>query len=375
MPFISSMQRFWTAYCACAATLAGVVACAGATPIAPYQGAQAEPAATHRAPAPIASVSDAPEPQASASAAAPAASSGAVASAAPAPSSAGSFPPASFAPPHARSAREGDGIWTESAAAGEPGKGAVVQTTVHPHPVNRFVPVQLVAMDLHKLDLHLSAGTRDPPSDKIPAERRTGLVPAADQARLIAVFNGGFQAKHGGHGMMVQGEVFLPARDNLCTVALLRDGGVRIGTWSALQSEQARYLSWRQSPPCLLENGEMNPLARGGDGARKYGMAIDGKMTIRRTALGLDASGRTLFFGYGEDVTPALLAEAMKTAGAVDAAQLDINWSYTRFFFYEHPSAGPPVINNSLVPKLKYDREAYVTKPSGRDFFFVARKP
>jgi hypothetical protein len=291
------------------------------------------------------------------------------------PAAPGSFPPASFSPPHARSAQPGDGAWVEAAAAGTLGKGAVVQTLVHPHPVSRFVPVAIVAMDLDKVHVKLTAGTRDPPSETIAAERRTGMVPAAEQARLIAVFNGGFQAKHGKHGMMVQGEVFLPPNDKLCTTAVLKQGGVRIGTWSSLQADEAQFESWRQSPPCLLEKGEVNPLARHGDGSRKYGMAIDGKMTIRRTAVGVDAAGRTLLFGYGEDVTPELLAVAMKAAGAVDAAQLDINWSYTRFFFYEHPEAGPPVIGASLVPKLKYARGAYVTEPSGRDFFCVARKP
>lgn len=250
----------------------------------------------------------------------------------------------------------------------------MVRTTVHPHTINKFVFVTLIAVDLTKVDLRLAAGTTDPPSKTIAAERRAGLVPAADQDGLIAVFNGGFQAKHGGHGMMVAGDEFLPPIEHLCTVAIHDDGMVGVGTWSAIKADASNLNAWRQSPPCLLEKGEVNPLARAGDGSRKYGMAIDGKMTIRRTALGVDATGRTLLFGFGEDVTPELMAEAMSVSGAASAAQLDINWSYTKFFFYGHLQGKPPAVASSLVARMKYAKGAYVTEPAHRDFFYLKRR-
>jgi hypothetical protein len=253
------------------------------------------------------------------------------------------------------------------------GKGVVVRTTVRPHPINRFIYAHVVAMDLHQTEVRLAAGAKDPPSTTVPAERRPGTVPEDARARLIAVFNGGFQAKHGGHGILVEGDAYLPPVDKLCTVAIRKDGGVRIGAWAELKTDEALLRSYRQSPPCLVEKGEVNPLVDAGDGARKYGMSIEGKMTIRRTAVGLDASGQTLLFVFGEDVTPRNLADALKAAGAVDAAELDINWSYTKFYFYGHEGQAPRV-SLSLVPKAKYAKGAYVTEPAPRDFFFVARK-
>lgn len=247
----------------------------------------------------------------------------------------------------------------------------IVRTTVHPHTINKFVFVTLLAVDLTKVDLRLAPGTKDPPSKTVPAERRPGLVAAADQPGLIAVFNGGFQAKHGGHGMMVGGDEYLPPIEQLCTVAIRDDGAVGVGTWSSIKEDVSHVVAWRQSPPCLIEKGEVNPLVRAGDGSRKYGMAIDGKMTIRRTAVGVDATGRRLLFGFGEDVTPELLAEAMHVSGAASAAELDVNWSYTKFFFY----GKGPVVTSSLVPRMKYAKGAYVTEPSHRDFFYLRRRP
>jgi hypothetical protein len=84
------------------------------------------------------------------------------------------------------------------------------------------------------------------------------------------------------------------------------------------------------------------------------------------------AGGRTLIYGLGEWITPRALAEAMRAAGAVDAAELDVNWSYTRFFLFGPGS--PPEITDSLIPKLKHAPGQYVTKPAERDFFYLARR-
>ncbi len=346
---------------ACSAAPAVVSAPAATTASSP--GAALPPAsiasATPAVPASVPVVSSA-EPSATASA--------------PAPVPGPPFPPPSVPPPFARSARAGDGEWTALPEAGSLAADSMVRTTVRPHTINAFVTVTVVAVDLRKLGLHLVAGTKEPESKSVPPEKRPGLVPGVDQAGLVAVFNGGFMAKHGKHGMMLAGDVFLPPLPNACTVGVRKDGRVVIGTWTALQAEAESLDAWRQSPPCLVENGTTNPMVRGGDPARKYGMAIDGKMTIRRSAVGVDGSGWTLLVAHGEDVTPEHMAEAMRAAGAVSSAQLDINWSYTRFFLYAHPDEGPPRISATLVPKIKYAPGSYVTDPAQRDFFYLARR-
>src|SRR6185295_9483945 len=95
---------------------------------------------------------------------------------------------------------------------------------------------------------------------------------------------------------------------------------------------------------------------------------------IRRSAVGLDKEGHTLFYALGDAVTAQSLAQAMKAAGAIDAAQLDINYSYPRFLIYERTSANePPKAKTGLIPDLKFTSWEYVSEASPRDFFFLTR--
>jgi hypothetical protein len=200
-------------------------------------------------------------------------------------------------------------------------------------------------------------------------------VPLADQPDLLAVMNGGFMTRHGAWGMRVGSDEFLPPRDEGCTVAMFADGSVRIRTQAALAGV-AEAMATRQTPPCLVEEGRISPALLGWDKPRACGLSETGGVDIRRSALGIAEGGRTLLYGLGEWITPRALAEAMRTAGAVDAAELDVNWSYTRFFTYGPAprSGGPPEVTGSLVPKLKLAAGEYVSRPAERDFLYLVRK-
>ena len=104
-------------------------------------------------------------------------------------------------------------------------------------------------------------------------------------------------------------------------------------------------------------------------------MSKEGKLDVRRSALGVDASGRILFYALGEEIEPRPLAVAMASAGAVGAAELDINWSYTRFVLFGRPAPDAPLeATATLLPKISHSRFGYVSKPSGRDFFYLLRR-
>ena len=289
----------------------------------------------------------------------------------------GPFPPPGFKSPHERTARNGDGVW-EAWSGVDPigGSSAIYRSRVHPDRYRRDIYVELLAIDLQRVALHLSAGTHEPESLAVPQDERTGLIPEAEQPRLVAVFNGGFKARHGGFGMQVGSHVFVPAKPDACSVLLLEDGQVKIGMWSALQTQSSPLRAHRQTPPCLVETGKLNPALNHPWKRRKWGLAVGGKEDVRRSAIGVDPSGRTLFYGLGEWVHALHLAEAMAAAGAVSAAQLDINWSYTRFLSYA-PSAseGTLEVRAALIPKLVYHKHRYVEKPAYRDFFYLLRRP
>ena len=286
------------------------------------------------------------------------------------------FVPASFAPPFPRVAAPGDGRWIGIADPGAPDDPPrMFKTVVHPDPKRGYTAVAVVAMDLARLSLSLVAGTQEPVSPVVPPSERPGIVPAERFADLVAAFNGGFKAQHGHYGMMLGGRTFLPPRKTACTVAIYPDGTIRIRTWSALEESAADMAGYRQTPPCLVEQGRMNDTLAAADDAHGWGAAVGGDTAIRRSAVGLDRAGTILFYGVGDSVTAGTLARAMKAAGAEDAAQLDVNAAYPRFVFYGKPRANElPIATSAIIPDIPYGRHEYVQKPEGRDFFYLTRK-
>jgi hypothetical protein len=289
------------------------------------------------------------------------------------------FPPLDFNPPFARSAKPGDGKWVAlgDAAAGDfaaEKPSLLFRAVVHPHPVSRFVSVTVVAVDLTRAAVHLVAGTEDPVAPQLPKSERTGLVPDDHQASLLAVFNGGYQTAHGRWGMKVGSTIFVPARDIGCTVGLYRDGSARIGTWPALAATESQMTAFRQTPPCLVENGELHvDLQARREGA--WGGRVPNVTTRNRSAVGVDRTGRVLFYAFGDEAGPSLLAEGMRSAGAFAAAQLDINYYWTRFLLFGKKKPGGALqVTSPLAPKMQYSATGYVTRPAHRDFFYVRRR-
>jgi hypothetical protein len=329
-----------------------------------YQGAkpktfwEAPPAAP---PAPAPSSVPVAAPSASAQATAPAAPEG-------------EFPPAGFTPPVPAVASEGDGTWipVKDSADGPP---LMWKSVVHPDPKRNFAAVAVIAVDLTRINLHAVAGTQEPAGNKIPAERRPGIVPKEAFGDLVAAFNGGFKATHGHWGMMVDGDTFVPPRDVACTVAMYKDGPLKIRTWPAVKDDEAKLRYYRQTPPCLVEQGKINNSLEATEYAKGWGATVSGDTVIRRSAIGVDKSGRVLFYALGEAMTAQALAHAMRAVGAFDAAQLDVNYSYPRFLFFERATGDDlPKVGSSIIPGIKYQKTEYVGGPELRDFFYITRK-
>jgi Phosphodiester glycosidase len=282
--------------------------------------------------------------------------------------------PAPFEPPFANVAATGDGKWLPmkgGTAADEP--PALWKSVVHPDGKRGFAAVAVVAIDLARIDLRLVAGTSEPYNEKIPTDHRPGLIPKDAAGDLVAAFNGGFKAVHGHWGMMLNGETFVPPRDVACTVALYRDGSLKIRTWPEVKASAEQMVGYRQTPPCLVEEGKTNT-ALDVEYAKGWGATVSGETVIRRSAIGLDKTGKLLFFAIGEAVTAQSLSRAMKAIGAENAAQLDVNYAYPRFLMYERGSASEaPHAASALIPGIKFSNHEYVGEASPRDFFYLVR--
>lgn len=283
------------------------------------------------------------------------------------------YPPPAITPPFARSAHEGDGIWVPLAASGDrasEGKPVFFKTLIHPHPESRFISLTVVAIDLTRVHLHFMPGKEDVGTQK--TSFTPGLVPLEQKDKLLAVFNGGFQPRHGRWGMQLAEASIVPPRDIGCTVALHSNGTVSIRSWPHVADRTNEMRAFRQTPPCLVEQGKLHPdLLAGRD--KVWGGKTPGVVTRRRSAIGIDRTGRTLFYAVSIEAPPKLLAEGLRASGAYDAAELDINWNWTRFLLFGKNEQDELRVSSSLVEGT-YAKSGYVERPSERDFFYILRK-
>ena len=298
------------------------------------------------------------------------------------------FPPVDPGVVHERSGQKGDGTWRPFFERKVKGKkedrefedvtadfaaDVVRRIVLHPHPKSPYQKLTLAAFDLRFLSVNHSAGKKDV-EDVGHSElaERAGLVPSEEQNQLLAVFNGGFMPRHGRWGMLSLGTQLVPAREDACTVAVLSDGTVKIAPWPVILKLKEEVVAYRQTPPCLVHEGEVHARLLKGDRRSWAGQQADRK-TRRRSVVGLSKDGRTLMFGVGSETEPEVLAHGILHAGAHFAAQLDINWNWTRLFlFAKRDGAVKPM--GSLMKDMAKDRGEYITRAGARGFFYLRRR-
>ncbi|MBI5534057.1 MAG: phosphodiester glycosidase family protein [Deltaproteobacteria bacterium] len=282
------------------------------------------------------------------------------------------FKPAPVGPMHERYTSTGDGLWTPLADARQSGEPArMYKTFLHPDDARAWAAVAVVAVDLSSVELHLEPGLYVPEATEPEARTmsRPGLIPKEHQSTVLAAFNGGFKAVHGNLGMHVHGITLLRAQPWGCTIVKTSDGRIAIDTWSELEGEPASRVWWRQTPQCLVRKGRFGDGVLV-DGNTNWGASVSGSTYIRRSAVGIDATGRVLFVGIGEAVTASGMARAMAHAGADTVGQLDVNGSLPKFLLFEPQT----LTARPLYPGLIHSRGEYVRDASSRDFFYITRK-
>jgi hypothetical protein len=259
------------------------------------------------------------------------------------------------------------------------GKPVMARVTVKPDPTRPYAQASLVRIDLSQTQLAVVPGTVEPGAAKgVSKFPRPGTIPAGVQASgdLIAAFNGGFKSIHGGYGMMVDGVTILPPLDGIATVAMYRDGTVRIGAWGHDITMTPDLIAYRQNCPLLVDAGEINPSVN--DESRKeWGYTVKNLDTTWRSGLGISQDGRFLIYAVGNSLTVETLARALQEGGAYYAMQLDINGFYTRFVTYK-PAGDPKSSHPMIAEKLLTAMTSYPTQfltPYDRDFFYITARP
>jgi len=194
------------------------------------------------------------------------------------------------------------------------------------------------------VELHVAAGAVEP-KNKI-GKAGTGMIPRDNETmtRLLAGFNGGFQALHGEFGLMQNGKVYLPPKPWAATVALLKGGKIGFGTWPGPRAGKIppEIVSYRQNLTPLMQDSKINPYKRSWWGSSPD-LNPDSPM-IARSGICWTESNHILY-GLAYSVNEYTFAETMKRAGCHYLIQLDVNAGHSGFEFIrvtpENETAAP----------------------------------
>jgi hypothetical protein len=271
----------------------------------------------------------------------------------------------------------GDGIWVPIADPRRPGEEPfMMKTLLHADPERGWSEVFVVAVDLRRVTLHVVPGSQEPKADNKEAEAiaRPAVIPASDHEELLAAFNGGFMTEHGGYGMKLDGVTIVGPKPKACTVGVYKDQSIRVAPWTELEATEPEMLWFRQAPECMVRENKIHPGILWKAGIKKWGATLDGETVIRRSAIGINAARDVLYVSITNHTSARVLAEGMRHAGAVEVAQLDVNWSYPKFVLFEPKTPGGPRKAVALAAGFEFSEDEYIRKKARRDFFYLKRK-
>lgn len=292
------------------------------------------------------------------------------------------FALADVGPVHQGWSAPGDGEWvplTDPDRLEDP--VMMEKTLLHPDKGRSWAEVFIVAIDLRRVRLYLLPGRKEPVAtvDAAQTMNRPGVIPEEHRDRVLAAFNGGFKTEHGQYGMFTEGTLLIPPKPKVCAIAGYRDDSVRISSWEKLEASADAMVFWRETPVCMYEEDKLHFRLADPDLAKKWGATLDGETVIRRSAIGIDRSGKVLFVAITNNTTARVIADGMHHAGAVTVAQLDVNYSYPKFVTYEKKKKlaegeSAKRIAIPLADGFEFSEDEYIRAPSRRDFFYLMPK-
>ena len=260
----------------------------------------------------------------------------------------------------------GEGQWAPYFADAQ-GDLVAYRTFLQPDPSRPYTIAAIVAVDLTRTRLHYMLGLKEPDLGlDVP---RTGIIPREDKQPgiLLAAFNGGFQTKHGAFGVMVDGRTVVPMRAGFGSLAIFEDGQVQIGVWGTDFTSYDGIAALRQNGPMIIQNGAINPQTNDDDPSL-WGYTADGKAPTWRSAVGLSADEKTLYYVVGPSLTIAALAQSLRTTDVGAAIQLDINNYWVLFCTVQFHNKVPTSL--PLLTEMNDNVNRYLYA-SERDYFYL----
>lgn len=264
---------------------------------------------------------------------------------------------------------DGEGIWKKVILDQFPNQEPVATTFVRPDADRPYALVTIIQIDVKQLSLGIVAGLKEPGGSfghpglgKIPQD-------VIQTHRLIGAFDGGFLYNDGQYGMIADGTTYAPLKQNTATLIGRTDGSLNIINYTG-QDLGKNIVFVRQNCPILINNGNLSVLDP--KNKTEWGRTLTSETYTWRSGIGITSTGNIVYAG-GNNLTPTTLAYALKTAGAIDAMQLDINPAWVSFnFFTQDPQTG----TLTSIPFMKdaHDRSKQYIHGHSKDFFYLYKK-
>jgi hypothetical protein len=167
--------------------------------------------------------------------------------------------------------------------------------------------------------------------------------------------------------VMVNGITLMPMRAGIGTLAIFQDGHIRVGVWGTDFTSYDGIAVLRQNGPMIIKDGKINPQTNS-DSPEYWGYTVNGKVATWRSAVGLSADGKTLYYAVGASMTIPALAAALNAVGVDAAIQLDINNYWVLFCSVRFNNNIPTSL--PLLAEWKDNVNRYL-HASARDYFYI----
>jgi hypothetical protein len=249
------------------------------------------------------------------------------------------------------------------------GRQVAYRTFVQPDADRPYALTGIVGFDLEHIRLHFVLGFAEPYAQGVEKKGK-GTIPAGDMLpeRLLAAFSGGFKYEHGAFGAMVDGYTAAPPKDGLGTLAIYRDGHIRIGVWGEDVTDSPEIAAFRQNGPLVIQNGALNKVV---EDPTQWGYTISGETITWRSGIAISPDEKTLYYFAGPYLDIASLARAMQSVNPHMAMQLDINNFWVHFTAFKLDNGTGQLAPQALFPEQMGSNLERFLNPYPRDFFYV----
>jgi hypothetical protein len=248
------------------------------------------------------------------------------------------------------------------------GRPTLFTTSFRPFPQYPGVVVGAAWIDTTMVRSTLVAGTATPGGTGWAWGSR---IPASERPGLLAAFNSGFRFQDTAGGFYAEGRQAIPLVDGQASFIVRSDGSATVGQWGRDAQLGPTIIAVRQNLKLIVDGGHPVPgLTTNATGA--FGTRHQQLQYTWRSAIGVDPNG-ALVYVSGNNLTLAMLADALVEAGAARGMQLDIHTNNVTFNLYQ-PSPQPAGVTAAkLTPDMARPATRYL-QPDQRDFIALTLK-